>query len=625
MLWGNGFGRRLALALTLLAGCGAALAAELPPAPAGSSLYAERCASCHDHPRDRVPPRAQLQTRSPEEVAQALTSGAMRAQSVGLNINDINALATLLTGRAPGPELRPPAEQYLCAAHPAPRPAASGDWNGWGRDEDNSRYQPQPGLAPEDLPRLAVKWAFGLRGTSVYGQPAVVGGRLYVSSSTGRLYSIDAASGCVHWSFDAQAAARTAVTVAALPRGLTAFFGDDSATVYAVDAADGGLLWKQQLDAHAMARITGAPVFRAGRLYVPISSLEEAPASDAKYPCCSFRGGVAALDAATGQVLWHTRVIAEESRPYRRSSSGTQLYGPAGGAVWNAPTIDTRRGLLYVGTGNSYTDIATSTTNAVVAIGLATGRIRWVRQLNRADNWVIGCAAPRVSPCPKGASCRGAGEANCPTSVGPDADFGVSPILRTLSDGRQVLLAGQKSGLVHALDPDHEGRRLWVSSAGQGGTLGGIEWGMAADAATVYAPISNVYGMGGHEPGGLAAIDIATGRVRWSAPPLQVECSFGARGCSGAQSQAATLIPGAVFSGAQDGHLRAYAATDGRVLWDFDTAHAFPTVNGVAAVGGSLDHGGPVLVDGVLYVLSGYGRINGQPGNLLLALSVDGR
>ncbi|MFO1409124.1 MAG: PQQ-binding-like beta-propeller repeat protein [Steroidobacteraceae bacterium] len=620
----RGSGVGVPLAVALLACGSAASAAEAPP-PAGSALYAERCASCHDHPRDRIPPRAQLATRSPEEVAQALTSGTMRVQSVGLSITDVAALAVLLTGRAPGPELRPPPEQYRCAAGATPRPAGATDWNGWGRDGDNSRYQPQPGLEAAAVPRLAVKWAFGLRGTSVYGQPTVAGGRLYVTSSTGRLYSIDAASGCTWWTFDAQASARTAVSVAMLPRGLVAFMGDDSATVYAVDAASGELLWQRRLDAHPMARITGAPVFRAGRLYVPVSSMEEVPASDPKYPCCTFRGAVAALDAASGAVLWYTHVIAAEPRAYRRSDSGTQLYGPAGGAVWNSPTIDAQRGLLYVGTGNSYTDIAAPATNAVVAIGLATGRVRWVRQLNRADNWVIGCAAPVINPCPPGDACRRGGVANCPKSVGPDADLGVSPILRTLADGRQVLLAGQKSGLVHALDPDREGRRLWVSSAGQGGIFGGVEWGMAADGTTVYAPVANVYGAGGHEPGGLAAIDIASGRVRWSAPPIRTACSFGARGCNSAQSQAATLIPGAVFSGAQDGHLRAYAADDGRVLWDFDTARAFPTVNGVAAVGGSLDHGGPVVVDGVLYVLSGYGRINGQPGNLLLALSVDGK
>jgi polyvinyl alcohol dehydrogenase (cytochrome) len=588
-------------------------------------LYAQRCAACHDQPRDRIPPRAQIAQRSPEEVAQALTSGSMRSQSVGLSLIDINALAQLLTGRAPGPELRPPPEQNLCGARGPARLAAATDWNGWGRDLDNSRFQPQPGLAPAELPRLAVKWAFGLRGSTVYGQPTIVGGRLYLTSAAGRVYSLDAATGCTHWTFDAQAAARTAITIAALPGGPVAFLGDDSATVYALDASSGALLWKQQLDAHPMARITGAPVFRAGRLYVPISSLEEAPASAPGYPCCTFRGGVAALDAASGRVLWNTPVIAATPRPYRRSSVGTQLYGPAGAAVWNSPTIDTRRGLLYVGTGNSYTDVRAPTTNAVVAIGLGSGRLRWVRQLNRSDAWVVGCAAPIVNPCPPGDTCRSGRIANCPTTVGPDADFGVSPILHTLPDGRQLLLAGQKSGLVHALDPDREGATVWVTSAGQGGMVGGIEWGMAADATTVYAPIANVYGAGGHDPGGIAALDIATGRVRWSAPPIKVGCSFGARGCTGAQSQAATLIPGAVFSGAQDGHLRAYAAGDGRVLWDFDTARTFPTVNGVAGVGGSLDHGGAVVVDGVLYVLSGYGRINGQPGNLLLALSVDGK
>jgi polyvinyl alcohol dehydrogenase (cytochrome) len=622
--------RRVPLSYVLVAagsllGWGSAAAEDEMPASAGSALYAERCSSCHDHPQDRVPSRAQLAARTPEEVVRSLTNGLMRSQSVGLNLNELNALAQLLTGRARGPELPPPPEQNLCASHPPARAAAASDWDGWGRDLDNTRYQPQPGLAPADLPRLAPKWAYGLRGATIYGQPAVVGGRLYVTSSAGRVYALDAASGCTYWTFDAQASARTAVTVAALPGGTVAFMGDDSATVYALDAGSGRLLWRQKLDAHPMARITGAPVFHAGRLYVPISSLEEAPASAPGYGCCTFRGGVAALDAASGAVLWNTPVIAETPRPYRKSSAGTQLYGPAGGAVWNAPTIDVRRGVLYVGTGNSYTEIPAPTTNAVVALDLATGKLRWARQLTRNDNWVIGCAAPEVSPCPPGDTCNAGGVANCPATVGPDADFGNSPILRTLADGRQLLLIGQKSGLVHALDPDHEGATAWVTRAGPGGVLGGVEWGMAADGTTVYAPVSNVYGVGGQRPGGIAALDIASGRARWSAPPIQATCSFGAHGCSGAQSQAATLIPGAVLSGAQDGHLRAYATDSGRVIWDFDTAHEFPSVNGVPAIGGSLDHGGAVVVDGVLYVLSGYGRINGQPGNLLLALSVDGK
>jgi len=615
----------LAGALTI-ASIGVARAEADAPPPAGAGLYAERCATCHDHAQDRIPSRAQLGERTPEQVVQALTTGLMRSQSIGLNLNDINALAEFLTGRAPGPELKPPPEQNLCARQEPARPAGASDWNGWGRSLDNARYQPEPGLAASELARLAPKWAFGLRGTSIYGQPAIAGGRLYVTSSAGRVYALDAASGCTHWTFDAAASARTAVTVAALPGGgLAAFMGDDSATVYALDAGTGRELWRQRLDTHPMARITGAPVYYDGRLYVPVSSLEELSAASPTYECCRFRGRVAALDAATGKVLWNTPIIARAPRPYRRSASGAQLYGPAGGAVWDSPTIDASRGVLYVGTGNSYTDVAAPTVNAVVAIELAGGRMRWVHQLTRNDNWVIGCAEPPRSPCPPGTSCNGPGVANCPREVGPDADFGNSPILRTLPNGRRVLLIGQKSGLVYGLDPDRRGATLWVTRAGPGSSLGGVEWGMAADASTVYAPVSNIYRGEGREPGGIAAIDIATGRVRWSAPPISAPCAFGTRGCTGAQSQAATLIPGAVFSGAQDGHLRAYATDSGTVIWDFDTAREFPSVNGVSAIGGSLDHGGPVVVDGVLYVLSGYGRINGQPGNLLLALSVDGK
>ena len=402
--------------------------------------------------------------------------------------------------------------------------------------------------------------------------------------------------------------------------------GDDSATVYALDATSGRLLWRQKLDAHPMARITAAPVFRAGRLYVPISSLEEAPASAPGYAVLHLprrRGGAGCRH---GAVLWNTPVIAAGAAaiPQEQRRHAAVWSGGRGGVELADHRCAPRAAVRRHGQFRTRT-LPAPTANSVVAIGLASGKLRWVRQLTRNDNWVIDCAAPVISPCPPGETCKGPGMANCPTTVGPDADFGNSPILRRLADGRELLSSARNPGWCMRSIPDRDGATVWVARAGQGSSLGGIEWGMAADATTVYAPISNVYGFGGQAPGGITALDIATGRVRWSAPPIRAACSFGVRGCTGAQSQAATLIPGAVFSGAQDGHLRAYAADSGRVIWDFDTAREFSSVNGVPAIGGSLDHGGAVVVDGVVYVLSGYGRINGQPGNLLLALSVDGK
>jgi polyvinyl alcohol dehydrogenase (cytochrome) len=502
----------------------------------------------------------------------------MRVQAGGLTLNERNAIAEFLTGKAPAEELVAAPEKNRCTQH-NPATLAGPQWNGWGRDLDNSRFQPDAGMSAADVPRLKVKWAFGYRASSVYGQPTVVGGRVYVTSASGRVYSLDARSGCTYWTFDAAASARPAITVAppsaATPAKLAVFVGDDSATVYALDASSGTLLWKKKLDTHPSARISGAPVFHGERLYVPVSSLEELPAAAPKYECCKFRGSVVALKASDGSLLWQTYTVDEPAHPYRKTKLGTQLYGPAGGAVWSAPTLDPKRNLLYVGTGNSYTDVPATHIDSVLALDLDTGRIRWENPLVTADDWILGC------PTATGES------GNCPTHIGLDTDVGASPILRTLPDGRQLLLTGQKSGAVHALDPANDGKQVWQAQVGVGTTIGGIEWGPAADGERLYVAVSDVGVTAPDRPGGLSALDIRTGRQIWHAAPPAPVCTWGTRSCTGAQP--------------------------------------FPTVNGIEASGGSLDHGGPTVAGGALYVNSGYGRINGQPGNVLLAFTVDGR
>jgi polyvinyl alcohol dehydrogenase (cytochrome) len=587
------------------------LAKDGPPSAAGRQLYAQFCSTCHDHPKDRIPAREVIARRTPDEVMQALTNGLMRTQAAGLNMNDRVAVATFLTGKPPTGKSAAP-ESNLCTQHTATTLDGSG-WNGWGRDLDNTRYQPEPGFSAADIPHLKVKWAFGYRASYIYGQPAIVGGRLYASSASGRVYSLDAGTGCTYWTFDAADSVRTAVSVikvqsrsGSTPR-LAAVFGDDTATVYLLDADSGKLIWKKKLDPHPDARITGAPVFYDQRLYVPVSSLEELSGGAPNYECCKFRGSVASLDAHDGRVLWQTYIIDRPSKPYRKTANGTQLYGPAGGSVWSAPT---KHNLLYVGTGNSYTDVPTAHTDSIVALEMSSGAIRWANQLRTKDNYVVGCETPDA-----------AGKGDCPVTLGPDVDFGTSPILRTLADGRQLLLTGEKSGQVYALDPQ-SGRQVWSAQVGAGSSLGGIEWGSAADPTQMYLPVSDAATA---KPGGLVALRIADGRQVWQANPPPPVCSWGSRNCLAAQSQAVSAVPGAVFSGSQDGHLRAYASQDGRVIWDFDTAQTFQTVNGVPGVGGSLDNGGATVAGGMVYVNSGYGRITGQPGNLLLAFSVDGQ
>jgi polyvinyl alcohol dehydrogenase (cytochrome) len=317
-----------------------------------------------------------------------------------------------------------------------------------------------------------------------------------------------------------------------------------------------------------------------------------------------------ALAAQGGKVLWQTYTIDQSPKPYRKTQTGTQLYGPAGGSVWSAPTLDPKHGVLYVGTGNSYTDVPTERTDSILALEMSTGAVRWVNQLRAKDNYIVGCDAPAA-----------AGKGDCPGTLGPDVDFGTSPILRTLADGRQLLLTGEKSGNVYALDP-HDGKQVWAAQVGAGSSLGGIEWGSAADESQMYAAVSDAATA---KPGGLVALRIVDGKEAWHADPPAPKCSWGARNCLTAQSAAVSAIPGVVFSGSQDGHLRAYSSHDGHVVWDFDTAQPFTTVNGVPGVGGSLDNGGATIAAGMVFVNSGYGRITGQPGNLLLAFSVDGQ
>lgn len=608
----------LALALFGFRGIGATAQEQTgkDAPPDGAKLYEQRCAVCHDNAQDRTPPKSMLARRAPDEIIASLTTGSMKTQAAGLKELEIRAIAVYLTGKQPTGPLDPSQIANRCASPAGPINLKAPRWNGWGLDYDNTRYQPNPGLKAEDVPRLKVKWAFAYPATQALGQPTIIGNRLYVTTDSGQVICLNAQTGCTYWAINVGAPVRTAVTVAAMPRGgkakYAAWFGDERANVHAVDAETGKQLWKLKLDDHPVARITGSPVFHGDRLYVPVSSIEEAIGRGDKYECCKFRGAMAAVEAFSGKLLWKTHTIADEPKPYRKSASGTQLYGPAGAAVWSAPTLDLKRGVLYAGTGNSYTDVPSAGSDSIIAFELATGKIRWTSQVLPNDNFIMNCRQPGVG--------------NCPKEAGPDFDFGSSPILRKLPNGKEVLLAGQKSGILFALDPDNQGKKIWEIKLGSGTALGGIEWGFAADASTVYVPVADPFGAPGQRQPGLSAVKIATGEKLWSVPAPPAKCAWGTQRCTNAQSAAASLIPGIVFSGTSDGHLRAYAALDGKIVWDFDTAaQPYDGVNGKQAKGGTIDATGAVIANGILYINSGYGRIIGMPGNALLAFSVDGK
>ena len=490
-----------------------------------------------------------------------------------------------------------------CAVNPALADLSSGSaWNGWGGNISNSRFQTAKAaqITASQVPQLKLKWSFGLAGAKqVFGEPVVAAGRVFFSADTGLVYSLDAATGCVYWTFQADAGVRTAISIRAGKPSATVYFGDLKANVYSVDAAKGTLNWKVHVDEHPTARLTGAPQIYEDRVYVPVASSEEGASSSPQYPCCSFRGSVVALDAATGKQVWKTFTIAEVPKIVSKNANGTNRWAPAGGGVWNAPTVDPKRRALYIGTGDAYTTPAPSTTDAVMALDLDSGKILWSIQGTENDAWVVGCMNAKPLE-------------NCPKDFGADQDFGSPPILRELPDGRTLLIAGQKSGNVWAYDPDKNGSVVWrTAMVGNTKEFGGkIVWGGAADEQAAY------FGLG---TGGIGAIELRNGERKWFTTLAPVE----GRTAHPGQEGPLTAIPGVIFSGGWDGVLRALSASDGKVVWQFDTLREFQTVNGVAAKGGSMGAAGPVVAGGMLFVPSGYvGVRNGVPGNVLLAFTV---
>ena len=583
-------------------------AADAPPD--GAKLFDMHCRLCHDGNDARAPALDALRGRGPQAIVDALTSGSMRYQGLHLNGAERRAIAEFVGGR----KLRgaragaPPGR----CGKPSPfgDPLAGPTWIGWSPDPRNAHFQPaaQAGLRADQVPRLQLKWAFGFPdATSAWAQPTIAGGRLFVGSQNGIVYSLDAASGCIVWMFSAHAGVRTSIAIG--PRrsaggGALAYFGDQNGWVYAVDARTGREAWSRKADDHPLVRLTGSPTLFDGRLYVPLSSYEEG-GKPPGYACCTFRGGVIALDAASGATIWRAYTIATPPMLIRAYADGSKVWGPSGGAVWSAPTVDPERGVLYVGTGNTYSGASQPATDAVVAFDLKTGKLRWARQMYPGDRDVFGCEP---------------GEANCGTKAGPDFDFGASPILARLPDGRELVIAAQKSGVAYALDPDKHGGLVWRYRAGGGSGLGGIQWGIASDGERVYLPVADIYS---DKPGGLHAVAIASGRRAWVTPAPAPICGKPSRGCNSAQFSAVTAIPGIVFSPSNDGALRAYAAATGEIVWTFDTNRAFSTVNRVRARGGSMNGPAPVVAGGMLYVSSGYGTFGLRPGNVLLAFGVN--
>jgi polyvinyl alcohol dehydrogenase (cytochrome) len=416
----------------------------------------------------------------------------------------------------------------------------------------------------------------------------------------------------VYWTFQAKSGVRAAASVARLTGvggvNYGVFFGDLKSNVYGLDAQSGRLLWMTHVEQDITDRVTAAPTLHDGVLYVPVSSWEEFAASSPTFSCCRSVGKVVALNVRNGATLWSQYVIPERPHPVRKNSLGVQQFAPAGGSVWNSPTIDLKSNAVYFGTGDATTAPAAPTTDALMSLSLSSGQPLWSYQVQANDTFLGGCFG---KPTP---------ENNCPTVNGPDWDIPQSAILLTLPGGARRIVVATKPGDVLALDPDHRGSLLWrmnvsgplavpVSLGTRGPPPSGMIWGGATDGRNVY------YGLSG---GGAVAIRADDGKLLWKA-------DLKAPGQQQAQSNASpvSVIPGVVLLGGTDGTLHALASDTGKDLWRFDTARSFPTVNHVPAKGGSIVSAGPVVAQGMIFIGSGYSVLGGTPGNVLLAFAPD--
>ena len=578
----------------------------------GQATYKQVCAACHDNGVNRAPPASAIGYISPAAIVEILTNGPMKQQAAGLSAEQKTAVAEFVAGRMIGTATASPTR--MCAKRTAWFDAAQPPaLRGWGLDANNAHSIPTAlaGLDRASLAKLRLKWSLAFPDVLyARSQPAFAGGAIFVGSDNGTIYALDPASGCAHWTYHAGGPIRSGLVVDSWKAGDKAahprlYFGDMLGRTYALDARTGAPVWQRAMDAHPNATLTAAPALRNGVLYVAVSSLEEPAAGAATHECCTFRGSLVALDAATGNEKWRAWMVGQPT-PRGKNAGGTTLYGPSGVAIWSTPLIDDKRGLAIVATGDNYSAPATKLSDSIVALDLKTGAVRWNYQATGNDMWNAACG-------------YSAGGGNCPDDAGPDYDFGSAPIMARGADGHDYVLAGQKSGILYAVDPD-TGALRWKKQVGRGGVFGGIHFGIAAEGGKVFVPMSDMAdGKEYDRPArpGVFALDVASGKEVWAAP--SGDTCGGKPFCQPGYGAAISVTPDFVLAGSMDGHVRIFDAADGKVLRDIDTAIPYATVNGSEAKGGSMAGGSaPIAWRGKLIVTSGYGGLGKMPGNVML-------
>ena len=584
-----------------LGGVGFAGAAAAGPA----EDYAKHCAVCHDKPADdKTPPTATIRRMNSLRLRHTLERGKMSQHASALSRGAVRALATYLSANQ---HERMPDSAY-CEGK---TPVGDVQLGHWGFDAANSRRQRGDSIPKPEA--LQLQWAFGVPDVAeMRAQPAVSSTTIYLPTVSGRLYALDKRSGCIRWTYQAERPLRTAATLGKAGDRPALFVGDQGAFIHAVDAEDGRRIWESRAALFDASMATGAPVQHGERLFVPVSASGVALAMNPRFQCCKSHGGVRALDAASGEVLW-TAHMTEDAKPTYKNELGVQMWGPSGAAVWTSPAIDAKRGVLYVGTGQNTSSPATELSDAIVAIDLASGEIKWHFQGTKDDAFNMACGRP------------GPAGANCPKENGPDFDFGASVIIAQNSAGKDVLLAGQKSGEVFALDPDKEGAVIWRRRLSPGSVLGGVHWGIAADESHVYVPIGDPPFVPERRPG-VQALRIDDGAEVWR-HEAERDCAYRPSAepwpdCLPRHefSAAVSIVGGVVLAGGMDGRIFALDRKDGRVRWSFATNRYFDAVNGIETHGGSIDNAGVVAAGDTVIAQSGY-TLLATEGNALLVFA----
>ena len=589
-----------------------------PDTHPGNALYQENCATCHDGSIEKAPAANWLEMLVPQALLRTINEGIMSEQASHLSEEEKIQIVEYIV-RQDRKNFPKEAELNYCKSsdmnfdlREAPEPY------GWGYN--TSRFIPKKsgGIDSKNIKNLKLKWAFGFPYSQrARSQPLFAMGSIFVGSQSGDIYALDVKTGCVKWNFTASGEVRTGIIMDQWENGKKPnkrpyiYFGDILANEYALDAQTGELIWKIKSDDHPNATRTATSAKFEDILFIPISGLEVIPAFDDKYECCTFRGGLLAVDSRTGKTLWRQYSIPVPAKYSGNTSVGTRMFGPSGAPIWTSPNVDKKRRYVYIGTGENYSTPADDSSDAIIAYNIDTGEEVWRRQTLAGDAWNL--------------ACMGKGKPNCPKEFGPDMDYSASSITINLGD-RDILIAGQKSGYVYGIDPD-TGKILWSNPISGGGTQGGIHFGMAAEGKTVYAPINDMKNTHDgkvwlNRKPGMHSLDAETGNIIWS-NISDKECKDIDFNCDPGISAAVTAVPGAVIAGHLDGKIKVYDKENGNILWSYNTLRDFESISGSPAYGGSFSGSGPSIRNGYMAINSGYGIYNHMPGNVLLLFSLD--